>query len=90
MLGVHQDFRGRGIAKRLVQEAFKVGIKAGCQATCVYATSPISKAIFDKLGMEVINVLKTEEYVDPTSGSPVFPEVKEFTAHFRILDQYTS
>ena len=84
-LGVVSEYRGRGIATRLVEEAFQVAKKANCGSTSVYATSPISKRIFEKLGMTLINTLPTSEYLDKKTGNPVFPEVKEFTAFFMLI-----
>jgi ribosomal protein S18 acetylase RimI-like enzyme len=83
-LGVSRQFRGRGIATKLVQEAFLVAQKAECQSTSVFATNPASCKIFEKLNMEVIKVIKSISFVDD-DDEIVFPKVDQFTAHFKLL-----
>ncbi len=51
-LGVHPDYRSRGIAKRLVLESWELAKKVECDAAMVCATHNHTKAVFDKLGME--------------------------------------
>ncbi len=57
-MGTHPDYRSRGIARRLVAEAWEVARKAGCDVAVVGATHAHTKALFDKLGME--QVMKEE------------------------------
>ena len=53
-LSVLPEYRGRGIATKLVQEAFKVAKKAGCDCAVVLATNDFTRKIFGKLGMKVL------------------------------------
>ena len=48
------EYRGRGIATKLVQEAFKVAKKAGCDCAVVLATNDLTREIFAKVGMTML------------------------------------
>ena len=53
-MATHPEYRGRGIAGQLVEQALKVAKKADCDAVAVIATSDFTSRIFRKLGMQVI------------------------------------
>ena len=53
-MATHPDYRGKGIAKELVKQAFIVAKKAECNGIKVLATSDYTRKIFHKMGFETI------------------------------------
>ncbi|XP_037783156.1 uncharacterized protein LOC119579426 [Penaeus monodon] len=57
MVGVHRDFGGRGLGRKLVEFCMKVGVENGCQLSVTCITNKLSGKIFEKLGYEVRHCL---------------------------------
>eukprot|EP00095_Tigriopus_kingsejongensis_P008227 maker-scaffold591_size129331-snap-gene-0.16 protein:Tk08227 transcript:maker-scaffold591_size129331-snap-gene-0.16-mRNA-1 annotation:"arylalkylamine n-acetyltransferase 3" len=53
-LGIHKDWRGRGIAKELVRQAFQMAAKFQCQGAQVVSTNDATRHIFNTLGMTCV------------------------------------
>jgi ribosomal protein S18 acetylase RimI-like enzyme len=84
-LGTHPDYRGRGLATKLVLESFKVAKKSDCDCVTVLATNDFSRKIFNNVGMSILKTKPWNEcYYDDTK---VFGDVKSkhLSSHFMIL-----
>ena len=81
------DYRGRGLATKMVQQALKVAQKAKCNGVTVLASSDYSRRIFDKLGMEVIGTKDWTDLKNPADGTNIFKNIQseKATAHFKKL-----
>lgn len=82
-LGTHSDYRGRGLAKNMVNESLKVARLAECSAAIVMATNDITRKIADKLGMEFIAAKGWNYCV--YNGKPAFGDVKSAMASAHYL-----
>ena len=54
MMGVEEEYRGRGIAGNLITKSLEIARLAGCGGAYVTATSGLTRKIFDKRGMKEI------------------------------------
>ena len=80
------NYRGRGLATNLVQQALLVAKKADCNGVTVLASSDYTRRIFNKLEMEVIGEkLWTDLNYD--QGKCIFGQVssEKATAHFKRI-----
>ena len=82
-LATRPDYRGQGVASKLVKHALVVARMAGCEAVTVLATNDISRKIFDKMGMTVLGTKHWSEVV--LNGKCVFGEVESEMASAHIL-----
>ncbi|XP_069987519.1 arylalkylamine N-acetyltransferase 1 [Penaeus vannamei] len=57
MVGVHRDFGGRGLGRKLVERCMEKGVEKGCQLAVTCITNKYSGRIFEKLGYEVRHCL---------------------------------
>ncbi|XP_053956016.1 arylalkylamine N-acetyltransferase-like 2 [Anastrepha ludens] len=71
ILAVDAEMRGRAIAARLIEEVKKLGRQLGYPLMTVDCTSYYSARLCERLGMECINVVQYENYLDK-EGKPVF------------------
>ena len=86
-LATHPDYRGRGLATKLVNQAFIVAKKSQCDGAIVLATNDYTRKIFNKIGMEVVATKQWKDCV--FGGKKLFEEVKSemVTSHFIRLDK---
>jgi len=68
MMTVNPDYRGRGIASKLIDCCFEVAKMAGCDSAYVVATSPYTARIFQKQ-MTEFRSLRWEE-IEFDGGNP--------------------
>ena len=61
MMGVQEDYRGRGIAGKLINKSFDVARLAGCDGAYVTATNGFTRRIFNKKGMEEVRSLEWDK-----------------------------
>ena len=81
-MAVHPEFRGRGLASKMVNQAFIVARKAGCHGASAVATSDYSRKIFNKIGMEEIG---SRQWADISfDGKRIFAktESEKLTSHY--------
>ena len=85
-LATHPDYRGRGLATKLVNQALVVAKKAQCDGATVLATNDYTRKIFDKVGMEVIGSKQWKDCI--FGGKRLFEDVKseKVTSHFIRLE----
>jgi len=81
------NYRGKGLATQLVQQALLVAKKAQCNGVTVLASSDYTRRIFNKLGMEVIGSKDWTDLKNPADGKSIFSDVpsEKATAHFKKL-----
>ena len=81
------NYRGKGLATKLVQQALLVAKKAQCNGVTVLASSDYTRRIFNKLGMEVIGSKDWTDLRNPADGKSIFTNVpsEKATAHFKKL-----
>lgn len=71
ILSVDSNWRGKGIAKTLVEKAIEIGKENGFHMVRVDCSSFFSAKLCARLGFEQIYELKYTDYVDE-DGNPVF------------------
>ncbi|EYC12753.1 hypothetical protein Y032_0046g1402 [Ancylostoma ceylanicum] len=54
ILGVHRDYRGRGLGKKLTERALEIARTDGCQFVATAATAMASQGIFTKMGFQTL------------------------------------
>ena len=90
VLEVHKDFRGRGIGRRLVEEAIKVSEGKGCETIAVWP-DPEAVDFYRRCGIS--NIAFRVKYVELDLSSikrPSFTltKVKEFPAEYNNLREW--
>ena len=80
------NYRGRGLATNLVQQALLVAKKADCNGVTVLASSDYTRRIFNKLEMEVIGERQWSD-LNYDDGKCIFGDVpsQKATAHFKRI-----
>lgn len=84
-VATHQNYRGKGLAKKLVEQSLEVARMVKCDSTIVLATNDITRHIFQKMGMET---LKTKKWSDcQVEGKSILGDVKSkmASAHYMKL-----
>ncbi|XP_017466629.1 PREDICTED: uncharacterized protein LOC108359319 [Rhagoletis zephyria] len=71
IVAVDSAIRGRAIGARLIEEEKKLGRQLGYPLLTIDCTSYYSAKMSDRLGMDCVNVVKYESYLD-RQGKPVF------------------
>ena len=86
-LATHPDYRGQGLATKLVKQAFTVAKKSKCDGATVLATNDYTRKIFNKIGMEVVASKQWKDCI--FGGKRLFKDVKSemVTSHFIKLEQ---
>ncbi|VDD95389.1 unnamed protein product [Enterobius vermicularis] len=64
VISVHQNYRRRGLAYKLMHYKVDDAIKLGCQGWITEATAYNSQKMFDKMGFQLLYELKDAEYLD--------------------------
>lgn len=61
MMGVHEDYRGKGIAGNLITKSLKIAKQVGCEGAYVTATSGLTRKIFNKRGFEEVKSIEWDK-----------------------------
>ncbi|CAL4182158.1 unnamed protein product, partial [Meganyctiphanes norvegica] len=71
LLTVNPSFKGKGIARKLVELSEQKGIEEGCQLGKVEASNVITQYIWKQLGYQPFTVFQFQEY-NKEKGKDVF------------------
>lgn len=87
MLGVDQEFTGRGIAQRLVSTCLSHGLRKGYTHAVTEATGVISQGVFRKLGFEERERASYQDFKH--EGQAVFRSIRGHEATLLMDRQLT-
>ena len=72
------NYRGKGLATRLVAKSIEIAETGGCDYVYVCVSGNYSSKLFDRLGFTVESELRYDEFVDE-SGQPLIKDTREHT-----------
>ncbi|KAL6741563.1 hypothetical protein Aduo_014803 [Ancylostoma duodenale] len=75
VLGVHRDYRGRGLGKKLTERALETARADGCQFVATAATARASQGIFTKMGFQSLYEIPYAVFRE--SGKAVFQNLHD-------------
>ncbi len=90
VLEVHRDYRGRGIGRKLVEEAIEISRKRGCEYIAVWP-NPEAIGFYRKCGFDIVAFRVKSLRLDLSSARGLDPkalEVKSFPEDFEYLKSW--